>query len=101
MDLIDAKTIIQNARVGSEYIQSDYVMNIYRGCSHGCIYCYARSEFYEKTPRFDDVRAKKDALRIIRDELRRKRKASCLPAGFRIRTAPRRRSTGLRGTRSS
>jgi DNA repair photolyase len=56
-------------------------MNIYRGCSHGCIYCYARSNFYEKTDNFDCVRAKKDALRIIRDDLLKKRKTGVILTG--------------------
>ena len=47
-------------------------MNIYRGCSHGCIYCDSRSECY-RIDNFDRVRVKFDALAILRRELRSRR----------------------------
>ena len=79
MELIDAKQIVVNTGsyndTNTGYLSFDYVMNIYWGCNHGCIYCYARSDYYKKIGNFNDfdiVRAKKDALRIIRDDLRRK-----------------------------
>jgi DNA repair photolyase len=56
-------------------------MHIYRGCNHGCIYCYARSNYYEKTGNFDCIRAKKDALRIIRDDLKKKKKTGVVLTG--------------------
>ncbi len=72
IDLIQAKTIVTNAKKSQYYLAFDYVMNIYRGCNHGCIYCYARSNFYEKTTIFDNIRVKENALQIIRDDLKRK-----------------------------
>ena len=58
----------------------DYNMNIYRGCCHGCIYCDSRSACYQ-IDHFDTVRAKEDALRIIRDDLRRKVKTGVVGTG--------------------
>ena len=46
-------------------------MNLYRGCSHGCIYCDSRSDCY-RIEHFDQVQAKENALPLLRDELRRK-----------------------------
>lgn len=55
-------------------------MNLYRGCTHGCIYCDSRSECYQND-RFDTVRAKENALAILRDELRRKVKTGVVGTG--------------------
>jgi DNA repair photolyase len=55
-------------------------MNIYRGCPHGCIYCDSRSDCYQ-TEDFDRVRVKADALRVIRDDLRRKVKPGVVATG--------------------
>ncbi len=81
MDYIDAKTVIRRCKPIWNYLWYDYAMDIYRGCSHGCIYCYARSSYYEKTDNFSCIRAKKDVLRIIRDELRRKAKSGVVLMG--------------------
>ena len=45
MELIPAKTIITKNR-DTSWFGSDYNMNLYRGCSHGCIYCDSRSSCY-------------------------------------------------------
>ena len=81
MEYIDAKTIVINGGANNYYLQTEYIMNIYRGCNHGCIYCYARSNYYEKTDNFDNVRVKKNALQIIRDDLRRKVKPGVVLTG--------------------
>jgi len=78
MEYIDAKTILTNSRINDYYLKAEYIMNIYRGCSHGCIYCYARSNYYEKTDNFANIRAKKDALRILRDDLLKKKKTGVI-----------------------
>lgn len=70
MEYIPAKTIVTKTK-SAEWFGIDYNMNIYKGCCHGCIYCDSRSSCY-RIDEFDRVRAKEDALRIIRDDLRRK-----------------------------
>lgn len=70
MEYIPAKTIVTRTK-SAEWFGIDYNMNIYKGCCHGCIYCDSRSSCY-RIDDFDRVRAKEDALRIIRDDLRRK-----------------------------
>ena len=79
MEYIPAKTIVTKTK-GSQWFGIDYNMNIYKGCCHGCIYCDSRSDCY-RIDHFDSVRVKEDALRIIRDDLRRKVKTGVVGTG--------------------
>lgn len=79
MEYIKAKTILQKCKDNS-WFGNDYNMNLYRGCCHGCIYCDSRSECYQIED-FDKVRAKENALMILRDELRRKVKTGVIGTG--------------------
>ena len=79
MEYVSARTIVTKTK-SSEWFGADYNMNIYRGCCHGCIYCDSRSACYGIED-FDRVRAKEDALRIIRDDLRRKVKKGVVGTG--------------------
>ena len=49
-------------------------MNIYRGCSHGCIYCDSRSKCYQFTHDFEDIEVKQNAPELLEEALRKKRK---------------------------
>jgi len=55
-------------------------MNIYKGCCHGCIYCDSRSDCYH-VENFDEVRAKEDALAVIENDLKSKRKTGIVITG--------------------
>lgn len=79
MEYIPAKTIVTKTK-SSEWFGIDYNMNIYKGCCHGCIYCDSRSSCYQ-IKEFDRVRAKENALAIIRDDLRRKVKKGIVGTG--------------------
>lgn len=47
IEAISAKQIIQPVKFdNSKWFGIDYNMNLYHGCSHGCIYCDSRSEIY-------------------------------------------------------
>lgn len=50
-------------------------MNIYRGCSHGCIYCDSRSKCYQFTHPFEDIEVKQNAPELLEMALRSKRKS--------------------------
>ena len=52
-------------------------INLYRGCTHGCIYCDSRSECYGFTHDFEDVEIKQNAPELLEAALRRKR-ARCM-----------------------
>ncbi len=79
MEYIPAKNIVTKSKT-TYWFGTDYNMNIYRGCSHGCIYCDSRSDCYRVTD-FDTVKAKKDALQIIRDELEVRRTKGVIATG--------------------
>ena len=56
-------------------------MNIYRGCTHGCIYCDSRSSCYQMNHKFEDIEVKKNALDLLEDALRRRRKPCMIGTG--------------------
>lgn len=56
-------------------------MNLYRGCTHGCIYCDSRSKCYQMTHDFEDIEVKRDAPVILEAQLRRKRKPCIISTG--------------------
>ena len=49
-------------------------MNLYRGCTHGCIYCDSRSTCYQMNHKFEDIEVKENAIELLEDALKRKRK---------------------------
>ena len=56
-------------------------MNIYRGCTHGCIYCDSRSRCYRFTHPFEDVEVKRNAPELLEAALRSKRKRCMIGTG--------------------
>ena len=56
-------------------------MNLYRGCSHGCIYCDSRSRCYQMDHAFEDIEVKEDALELLENTLRHKRKRCMIGTG--------------------
>lgn len=56
-------------------------MNLYRGCSHGCIYCDSRSKCYHFEHDFEDIEIKANAIELLENTLKRKRKKCMLGIG--------------------
>jgi len=56
-------------------------MNIFRGCTHGCIYCDSRSNCYQMEHDFEDVRIKRNAPEILGEQLKRRRKKAMISTG--------------------
>lgn len=56
-------------------------MNLYRGCTHGCIYCDARSKCYGFTHDFEDIEVKQNAPQLLERALRSKRKKCMIGTG--------------------
>lgn len=56
-------------------------MNLYRGCSHGCIYCDSRSNCYHMEHAFEDIEVKENAIELLKDALIHKRKKCMIGTG--------------------
>ncbi len=56
-------------------------MNIYRGCSHGCIYCDSRSDCYQMKHDFEDIEVKENAPELLEAALRSKRRRCMIGTG--------------------
>ncbi len=75
MHFVDAKGIL-NKNDGA------YGMNIYRGCTHGCIYCDGRSNCYHFTHQFEDIEVKQNAPELLDKALKSKRKKCMIGTGY-------------------
>ncbi|KHD36610.1 radical SAM protein [Clostridium acetobutylicum] len=62
-------------------LSSNNGMNIYRGCTHGCIYCDARSLCYGMDHIFEDIEVKTNVVELLEDTLKRKRKKCMIGTG--------------------
>ena len=71
MHFVDAKGILS----------SKNGMNIYRGCTHGCIYCDSRSVVYQMKHDFEDVGVKQNAPELLEKALRSKRNKCMVGTG--------------------
>lgn len=80
METVQAKQLLTPLHASDHFFHSDYNLNLYRGCSHGCIYCDSRSVCYQ-LDRFDQVRVKENALSMLREELRCKRRPGLVSTG--------------------
>ncbi|MDR2203193.1 MAG: radical SAM protein [Nitrososphaerota archaeon] len=56
-------------------------INLYRGCTHGCIYCDSRSICYQMNHNFEDIEVKRNAPLILETQLRQKRKPCMISTG--------------------
>jgi DNA repair photolyase len=74
MHFVEAKGILSNSG-------GHHGMNIYRGCSHGCIYCDSRSKCYQFTHAFEDIEVKKNAPELLEAALRSKRNKCMIGTG--------------------
>ena len=62
-------------------LSPDNGMNLYRGCLHGCIYCDSRSLCYQMTHAFEDIEVKENALELLEQALKQKRKRCMIGTG--------------------
>ena len=62
-------------------LSSQNGMNLYRGCSHGCIYCDSRSACYRINHDFEDIEVKENAPELLEQILRSRRKKFVVGSG--------------------
>ncbi|MBQ8161892.1 MAG: radical SAM protein [Clostridia bacterium] len=74
MHFVDAKGILTGHH-------GHYGMNIYRGCTHGCIYCDSRSRCYQFTHPFEDIEVKQNAPELLEKALKGKRQRCMIGTG--------------------
>ena len=74
MHFVDAKGILTGGK-------GRFGMNIYRGCSHGCIYCDSRSKCYQFTHSFEDIEVKQNAPELLEKALKSKRQKVMIGTG--------------------
>jgi len=56
-------------------------MNLYRGCTHGCIYCDSRSKCYQMDHDFEDIEVKINAPELLETALMKKRHKCMIGTG--------------------
>ena len=74
MHFVEAKGILTGK-------SSSFGMNLYRGCTHGCVYCDSRSLCYQFSHPFEDVEVKQNAPALLEKALRTKRKRCMIGTG--------------------
>ena len=74
MHFVDAKGILTGSG-------GHLGMNIYRGCTHGCVYCDSRSRCYQFTHLFEDIEVKQNAPELLEKALQSKRKRCMIGTG--------------------
>ena len=72
---IEAKSILRKHKKIDSWFISYYGMNLYRGCTHNCVYCDGRSEGYYVDGEFGkDIAVKVNAMEVLSRELDPKKK---------------------------
>lgn len=81
MEPLHAKQLLTPVHVGmDDFYYADWNMNLYRGCSHGCIYCDSRSACYQIKD-FGTVRPKENAIELLDREIRSKKSTGVITMG--------------------
>jgi DNA repair photolyase len=80
---ITAKSILLKRKKIESWFLTYYGMNLYRGCTHNCVYCDGRSEGYYVDGKFgEEVSVKINAIDILQRELEPRRKRTPLKHYF-------------------
>jgi DNA repair photolyase len=64
----DLKIIYKPRGKAGEY--ADYAINLYNGCAHGCVYCYAPTCLHKTREQFSNPGTRKDVLKNLEADLK-------------------------------
>jgi len=78
---IHAKTLLSKHKEADPYFGILYTMNLYRGCTHRCIYCDSRSECYQIKDFDGEILVKVNAIELLAKELSPRRQKGRIGTG--------------------
>jgi DNA repair photolyase len=82
---VKAKSILRRHKKIDSWFLSHYGINLYRGCTHDCVYCDGRNEKYQVGGEYGkEVSVKVNAIELLDRELDPSRKRKPMPRGFII-----------------
>ncbi|MFH1196237.1 MAG: radical SAM protein [bacterium] len=80
---VQAKSLLRKQKKVDSWFLSSYGMNLYRGCTHNCIYCDGRAETYNVDGEFGkDISVKVNVIDLLSRELNPARKRKPINKGF-------------------
>lgn len=80
---IHAKSILRKYKKIDSWFLSSYAINLYRGCTHNCVYCDGRNEKYRVEGTFgQDISIKINAIDLLNKELDPRKKRKPFNNGF-------------------
>lgn len=78
---IQAKTLLTKHKTADSYFGILYTMNLYRGCTHRCIYCDSRSDCYQIEDFDGEILVKINAIELLAKELTSRRQKGRIGTG--------------------
>ena len=78
---VEAKTLLTKHKVADDYFGILYTMNLYRGCTHRCIYCDSRSKCYQIEDFDGEILVKINAIELLQKELTPRRQKGRIGTG--------------------
>lgn len=80
---ITAKSILRKQKRIDSWFLCSYGINLYRGCTHNCVYCDGRDEKYQVEGDFgSEISIKTNAIELLEHELDPSRKRKPMSNGF-------------------
>ncbi len=82
---IQAESILRRHKKIDSWFISHYGLNLYRGCSHNCVYRDGRAEKYRVEGNFGrDIHVKVNTPAVLLRELDSRRKRTPMPGSFML-----------------